>query len=101
MTDGQNKVGAGELAELARVSLRQLQWWDEHGLVRPQHVGHRRQYSAAQVQAVIALGKLRGLQIGRAIPLQRCRKLIRYHASELDSIVEAIALLRRVGLTVR
>jgi DNA-binding transcriptional MerR regulator len=96
----QKPMGSNELAKLARVSLRQLQWWDEKGLISPRHVGHTREYSPYEVQRVIALGKLRydGRQ---SVSLQRCRKLIRYHASEIDSIVEAISLLRRVGLSVR
>ncbi len=33
-----------EVATLARVTARQLQWWDERGVVSPEHQGHRRRY---------------------------------------------------------
>ncbi len=94
-------IGSGELANLAGVSLRQLQWWDEQGVVRPRRIkgsnGRTRDYSGDQIASVVSLAKLRCV----GISLQRCRKLIRYHASEVDRIVEAISLLRRVGLAVR
>jgi len=37
-----------DIADITGASLRQLQWWDEQGLIQPRHMGHRREYSAIQ-----------------------------------------------------
>jgi len=34
-----------EVMALTRISARQLQWWDEQGIVVPQREGHKRIYS--------------------------------------------------------
>ena len=38
----QRTFGSREVSRIAGVSLRQLQWWDEHNLVSTRHSGHRR-----------------------------------------------------------
>ena len=48
-----------EVAELTGVTLRRLQWWDEQGLVSPMQSGHRRLYSAFEVQQVVLIKSLR------------------------------------------
>jgi len=40
---------SSEVAQVADVSLRQLQWWDERKVVSPRHEGHRRVYFPAEV----------------------------------------------------
>ena len=35
---------AADVAGLAQVTLRQLQWWDERKVVSPRHEGYRRSY---------------------------------------------------------
>src|ERR1019366_6294293 len=40
---------SSEVAGVAGVSLRQLQWWDERKVVSPRHEGHRRVYLASEV----------------------------------------------------
>ena len=37
---------SSEVAKVAKVSLRQLQWWDEKHVVSPRHEGHRRMYTS-------------------------------------------------------
>ena len=56
-----------QVSKFAKVSLRQLQWWDEQGVVRPRREGHRRLYHASQVARVLLIAELRkrGLALNR------------------------------------
>jgi DNA-binding transcriptional MerR regulator len=56
-----------QVAKFALVSLRQLQWWDEQGVVRPHHEGHKRFYDAADVTRALIVAALRkrGLALSR------------------------------------
>lgn len=54
------------------VSPRQLQWWDEHGLITPEHVGHRRNYSERDLIVISAVIKFRKA----GISLQKSRRVI-------------------------
>ena len=38
----QERYTSGDVARIAGVSLRQLQWWDERNVVSPRQEGHRR-----------------------------------------------------------
>jgi DNA-binding transcriptional MerR regulator len=58
---------------MARVSLRQLQWWDEKKLIMPDHDSHRRWYSRRQAFEVCLVADLRR----RGISVQKIRKLLR------------------------
>lgn len=62
-----------QVAGLCGVSLRQLQWWDERGLLRVRQHGHRRIYhdSDLRVVAVVAQLRLKGMSlqaVRRALP---------------------------------
>jgi DNA-binding transcriptional MerR regulator len=63
-----------EVAELAGVTLRQLQWLDERGIVAPARAGHRRLYSMTELTEVAVIGELRH----RGFSLQRVRKVMRF-----------------------
>jgi DNA-binding transcriptional MerR regulator len=65
---------SSEVAKLARVSLRQLQWWDEKHVVSPRHQGHRRMYSAEEVLEVTVIAELRR----KGFSLQKLRRVLRY-----------------------
>jgi DNA-binding transcriptional MerR regulator len=56
------------------VTARQLQWWDERGVVRPQRVGHRRIYSMRNLTEITVICQLRR----KGFPLQGVRKVIRF-----------------------
>ena len=43
---------AKQLSALTGVSLRQLQWWDEQGIVSPRIIRHRRTYCPAEIRTV-------------------------------------------------
>lgn len=68
-----------ELANRARVSLRQLQWWDERGLVSVRHERHRRIYTPDDAIQVIVISQLR--QAG--LSLQWIRRVLNKEAREL------------------
>jgi DNA-binding transcriptional MerR regulator len=54
--DGARTYTSSDVSDIAQVSLRQLQWWDERKVVSPQHEGHKRVYQSAEV---ISLQKIR------------------------------------------
>ena|SRR5437868_4946490 len=70
---------SNEVLDLTGVTARQLQWWDEQGIVVPTHQGHRRLYSLDDLAEVAVLSELRR----RGFSLQRMRKVIRFLQREL------------------
>ena len=64
---------------LTGISARQLQWWDERGIVVPARHGHRRLYSTEDLAEVAVITELRR----RGFPLQRVRKVLRFLQREL------------------
>jgi DNA-binding transcriptional MerR regulator len=70
-----------QVAELASVRLRQLQWWDEQGICSVKIVGHQREYSAEEAVFVCIVARLRGCftlqQIGQ-LSLHRALKKNEY-----------------------
>jgi DNA-binding transcriptional MerR regulator len=68
-----------EVAVLARVTPRQLQWWDERGVVSPEHQGHRRRYSLEELIEVSIIAELRN----KGFSLQKIRKVLRFLHREL------------------
>lgn len=59
---------------LTGISPRQLQWWDERGIVVPAREGRRRLYSMADLVEVSVICDLRR----RSFSLQRVRKVVRF-----------------------
>lgn len=79
---------SNEVAELTGVSLRQLQWWDERGLVVPAREGHRRLYSLDDLAEVAVIAELRR----KGFSLQRMRKVVRFLRQELGRrLVETVS----------
>lgn len=69
------------------VSLRQLQWWDEQGVVSPVQRGHRRMYQLHEVIEVALITELRS----KGISLQKIRKVLGFLKTELGGrFIEAI-----------
>ncbi len=68
-----------EVAALARVTPRQLQWWDERGVVSPEHQGHRRRYRLEELIEVSIIAELRS----KGFSLQKIRKVLRFLHREL------------------
>jgi DNA-binding transcriptional MerR regulator len=63
---------SSQVSERTGLTPRQLQWWDEQGIVVPAREGHRRLYSAKDLAELAILCDLRR----RGFSLQRIRKLI-------------------------
>ncbi len=73
---------------LTGITARQLQWWDERGLVVPLKQGHRRLYSLDDVAEVAVICDLRR----RGFSLQRVRKVIRFLQREFGKrLVETVS----------
>ena len=68
-----------EVSEMTGVSLRQLQWWDEQGVVSPVQQGHKRMYQLHEVMEIGLITELRR----KGISLQRIRKVLRFLQKEL------------------
>ncbi|HUJ94011.1 MAG TPA: MerR family transcriptional regulator [Terriglobales bacterium] len=67
-----------EVVGLTGLTPRQLQWWDERGIVVPTRQGHRRLYSLEDLTEIAIVCQLRG----RGFSLQRVRKVIRFLQKE-------------------
>jgi len=63
---------SSQVSERIGLTLRQLQWWDEQGIVVPAREGHRRLYSPKDLAELAILCDLRN----RGFSLQRIRKML-------------------------
>jgi DNA-binding transcriptional MerR regulator len=68
-----------EVAQVAGVSLRQLQWWDERKVVSPRHEGHRRVYGRGEVIEITVIAELRR----KGFSLQKIRRVLRFLQREM------------------
>jgi DNA-binding transcriptional MerR regulator len=68
-----------DVIELTGITPRQLQWWDERGVVRPERKGHRRLYSMNHLTEVAVICELRR----KGFSLQSVRKVMRFLSREL------------------
>jgi DNA-binding transcriptional MerR regulator len=69
-----------DVVSLTGITLRQLQWWDERGIVKPARDGHRRLYSMEDLVEVAVICDLRQ----RSFSLQRVRKVITFLQKEFS-----------------
>jgi DNA-binding transcriptional MerR regulator len=81
----QNQFTSNEVIALTGITARQLQWWDERGIVVPEHQGHRRIYAWDELATVAVLCQLRR----RGFSLQRMRKVIHFLKSEFGTSLAA------------
>jgi len=63
-----------EVIALTGITARQLQWWDERGVVKPERLGHRRLYSMQNVMEMAVICELRR----KGFSLQGVRKVMRF-----------------------
>ena len=63
-----------DVVGLTGITPRQLQWWDEQGIVVPARKGHRRLYSTGDLTEVAVICEL----LRRGFSLQRVRKVVRF-----------------------
>jgi DNA-binding transcriptional MerR regulator len=78
---------SNEVVILTGITLRQLQWWDERGIVAPAREGHKRVYSLDDLAEVAVICDLRQ----RGFSLQKIRAVIRFLQKELGKrLVETV-----------
>jgi DNA-binding transcriptional MerR regulator len=81
------RLTSNRVIELTGITARQLQWWDERGLVVPQREGRRRRYSFDDLAEVAVICELRR----RGFSLQRVRKVMRFLQREMGKrLVETV-----------
>src|ERR1700678_4289165 len=77
-----------EVVALTRISARQLQWWDEKGIVVPAREGHCRSYSLEDLAEVAVICELRKC----GFSLQKIRRVVRFLQKELGKrLVETVS----------
>src|SRR3954449_2365252 len=74
----QDSFTSHDVIRLTGITARQLQWWDERGIVVPSRSGHRRVYSFEDLTEVAVICELRT----RGFSLQRMRKVVRFLQKE-------------------
>jgi DNA-binding transcriptional MerR regulator len=77
---GQQVFFSSDVSQMAGVTLRQLQWWDERKLVTPRKKDHRRLYTPRQVLEILTAGELRR----KGLSLQKIRRVLRSLRRELN-----------------
>jgi len=70
---------SSDVSDIAGVSLRQLQWWDEQRVVSPRHEGHKRIYLAEEVLEITVIAELRR----KGFSLQKIRRVLRFLQREV------------------
>ena len=75
----QDRFTSREVIALTGITARQLQWWDERGVVQPEREGHRRLYSIQHLTEVAVICELRR----KGFSLQGVRKVMRFLDREL------------------
>jgi DNA-binding transcriptional MerR regulator len=70
----QDSFTSREIIRLTGITARQLQWWDERGLVVPAREGHRRVYTFEDLTEVAVICELRR----KGFSLQRMRQVVRF-----------------------
>jgi DNA-binding transcriptional MerR regulator len=75
----QDRFPSHDVIALTGITARQLQWWDERGVVKPERQGHRRLYSMQNLNEIAVICELRR----KGFSLQGVRKVMRFLAHEL------------------
>lgn len=77
----QQQFTSNDVMRLTGITARQLQWWDERGIVVPHRQGHRRIYAWDELLTVAVICQLRR----RGFSLQKMRKVIRFLQQEFGT----------------
>ena len=81
----QREFTSNDVIVLTGITARQLQWWDERGIVAPERQGHRRIYNWDELVTVAVICQLRR----RGFSLQRMRKVISFLQKEFGTTLAA------------
>ena len=77
----QDRFTSREVIALTGITARQLQWWDERGVVQPEREGHRRLYSIQHLTEVAVICELRR----KGFSLRGMRTVLRFLHHELGN----------------
>jgi DNA-binding transcriptional MerR regulator len=69
-----DQFSSRDVIALTGITARQLQWWDERGIVKPLRVGHRRMYSTQNIMEMAVISELRR----KGFSLQGVRTVMRF-----------------------
>ena len=84
----QQSFTSRDVMELTGITARQLQWWDERGIVVPARQGRNRIFSHEDLAEVAVLCELRK----KGFSLQRVRKIMRFLQREFGKrLVETVS----------
>jgi DNA-binding transcriptional MerR regulator len=72
-------ITSSDVARIAKISLRQVQWWDERKLISPHQEGHRRIYVPENVIEIMVVAELRR----KGLSLQKIRRVLRFLRQKL------------------
>ena len=75
----QDRFTSHQVIRLTGITPRQLQWWDERGVVCPDREGHRRLYSLNQLSEMAVICELRR----KGFSLQKIRRVLRFLQREM------------------
>ncbi len=75
----QARFPSHDVIALTGITARQLQWWDERGVVKPERQGHRRLYSMQNLTEIAVICELRR----KGFSLQGVRKVMRFLEREV------------------
>jgi len=75
-----------QVVRMTGITPRQLQWWDERGIVVPSREGRRRLYSQDDVTEVAVICALRR----KGFPLQRVRRIMKFLQKEFGRRLSAM-----------
>jgi DNA-binding transcriptional MerR regulator len=79
---------SAQVVRLTGITPRQLQWWDERGIVVPRREGRRRLYSADDITEIAVICALRR----KGFPLQKVRSIMKFLQRELGRrLAEAVS----------
>lgn len=74
-----------QVAEIAGVTLRQVQWWDERNVVCPRHEAHRRVYNPKEVIEITVIAELRR----KGFSLQKIRNVLDFIKREMGDRIRS------------
>ncbi len=84
----QTHFTSSEVVAFTGITPRQLQWWDERGIVVPSREGRRRVYALEDLVEVAVICELRR----KGFSLQRVRKVMRFLQHEFSKrLVETVS----------
>jgi hypothetical protein len=79
---------SAQVVQLTGITPRQLQWWDERGIVVPRRKGRRRLYSVDDITEIAVICALRR----KGFPLQKVRSIMKFLQRELGRrLAEAVS----------